>query len=31
VTLRVRESSLRVWAAYRAALAVVVVWQDRGR
>ncbi len=30
-TLRVRESSLRVWAAYRAALAVVVVWQDRGR
>jgi undecaprenyl-diphosphatase len=30
-TLRMRESSLRVWAAYRAALAVVVVWQDRGR
>jgi undecaprenyl-diphosphatase len=30
-TLRVRESSLRVWAAYRAALAVVVVWQDRDR
>jgi undecaprenyl-diphosphatase len=30
-TLRVRESSLRVWAAYRAALAVVVVWQDRER
>jgi undecaprenyl-diphosphatase len=30
-TLRVQESSLRVWAAYRAALAVVVVWQDRGR
>jgi undecaprenyl-diphosphatase len=30
-TLRVRESSLRVWAVYRAALAVVVVWQDRGR
>jgi len=30
-TLRVRESSLGVWAAYRAALAVVVVWQDRGR
>jgi len=30
-TLRVRESSLAVWAAYRAALAVVVVWQDRAR
>jgi undecaprenyl-diphosphatase len=30
-TLWVRESGLRVWAAYRAALAVVIVWQDRGR
>jgi undecaprenyl-diphosphatase len=30
-TLRLRESSLRTWAAYRVALAVVVVWQDRGR
>jgi undecaprenyl-diphosphatase len=30
-TLRVRESSLQVWAAYRAALAVGLVCQDRGR
>jgi undecaprenyl-diphosphatase len=30
-TLWVRESGLRAWAAYRAALAVVIVWQDRGR
>jgi undecaprenyl-diphosphatase len=30
-TLWVTESGLRVWAAYRAALAVVIVWQDRGR
>jgi undecaprenyl-diphosphatase len=30
-TLWLRESGLRVWAAYRAVLAVVIVWQDRGR
>ena len=30
-TLWARESGLRGWAAYRAALAVVIVWQDRGR
>jgi undecaprenyl-diphosphatase len=30
-TLCVRDSRLRVWAAYRAALAVVIVWQDRRR
>jgi undecaprenyl-diphosphatase len=30
-TLWVRESRLRMWVAYRAALAVVIVWQDRGR
>jgi undecaprenyl-diphosphatase len=30
-TLRVHESSLRVWAVYRLALAVGLVWQDRGR
>jgi undecaprenyl-diphosphatase len=28
-TLWLRESGLRVWAAYRAVLAVVIVWQDR--
>jgi undecaprenyl-diphosphatase len=30
-TLRVPQGSLRAWAAYRAALAVVIVWQDRDR
>jgi undecaprenyl-diphosphatase len=30
-TLRVRESALKPWAAYRAGLAVGIVWQDRGR
>jgi undecaprenyl-diphosphatase len=30
-TMRVRDTSLRVWAVYRVALAVVLVWQDRGR
>jgi undecaprenyl-diphosphatase len=30
-SMRVRETSLRPWAIYRAALAVVIVWQDRGR
>ena len=31
MTLRLRESGLKRWAAYRAALAVVIVWQDRDR
>jgi undecaprenyl-diphosphatase len=30
-TLRIRESALKPWAAYRVGLAVVIVWQDRGR
>jgi undecaprenyl-diphosphatase len=30
-TLRLRESALGVWAAYRVGLAVVIVWQDRER
>jgi undecaprenyl-diphosphatase len=30
-TLRVRESAVKPWAVYRTALAVVIVWQDRGR
>jgi undecaprenyl-diphosphatase len=28
---RLRETPLSVWAAYRVGLAVVIVWQDRGR
>jgi undecaprenyl-diphosphatase len=28
---RVPQTPMSVWAAYRAALAVVIVWQDRGR
>ena len=31
LTMRVRETSLRPWAAYRTALAVFIVWQDRDR
>jgi undecaprenyl-diphosphatase len=29
--MRVRETSLTAWAAYRTALAVVIVWKDRAR
>jgi undecaprenyl pyrophosphate phosphatase UppP len=29
--MRVRETSLTAWAAYRTALAVVLVWKDRSR
>jgi undecaprenyl-diphosphatase len=29
--IRLHDTALRGWAAYRVALAVVIVWQDRGR
>jgi undecaprenyl-diphosphatase len=29
--IRLRDTSLRGWAVYRVGLAVVIVWQDRGR
>jgi len=29
--MRLHDTALKRWAAYRAALAVVIVWQDRGR